>query len=157
MYSFKNCYSVDHELSPFIGLHLILVWNEVKISRLKRDSFAGSPPRTSVGVCWGDPNKSAFEGSQGWAQHTGKQTRAGFLCCQRICMSELGLSFPYCEAFYHVIHRLLGPGACRTGLQTANCNHNVLKPVWRCTQTRKKTLLHFSASFLTQYATINEF
>lgn len=24
-------------------------------------------------------------------------------------MSELGLSFPYCEAFYHVIHRLLGP------------------------------------------------
>lgn len=89
----RNCYSVDHELSLFIGAHRILVWNEVKISRLKRDSFEGSLPWMSVEVCCGDPNKSAFEGSQGWTRRTGKQAQADFSRCQRICMSELVLSF----------------------------------------------------------------
>lgn len=53
----------------------------------------------SVEVCCGDPNKSAFEGSQGWTLRTGKQAHADFSCCQRICMSELVLSFSHCGTF----------------------------------------------------------
>lgn len=148
---------MDRELSLFIGAHLILVWNEVKISRLKRDGFAGSLPRMSAEVCWGDPNKSAFEGSQGWIRRTGKLTHtqaplavSGYACqSQRCHFSGCSAFITWFSAFWAVrLQDYANPWA-------ANCNHNILKSVRLIarhththTQTKyQQTLPHFSAAF----------
>lgn len=48
-------------------------WGENK--QTQRDGLAGSLAWMSAEVCLGDPDKSAFEGSQGRIQLTGKQTQ----------------------------------------------------------------------------------
>lgn len=65
VFFFRKSSSLERESGPFMGARLILVWNEVRISRLKERRLCRKPfCRVSLQVYRGDLNKSAFEGSE---------------------------------------------------------------------------------------------
>lgn len=94
---------MDRELSPFTATHFILVWNEVKIRRLKKRQLCR---KSSPNVCGGLPSwpkqisfwRESRVNSAQWETNT----HAGFSCCQRMCLSEPLLSFSLLQGFCHV-------------------------------------------------------
>lgn len=114
----------------------------------------------SAEVCWGDPNKSAFEGSQGWILVRWEtNTHACLPHCQPICMSEPLLSFSlfFSKAF---ITCLTAFWAQRlqdyASPLSANCNHNILQHVrLMATHTQRLPTRHWwtlSAWYYTTYS-----
>lgn len=112
----KNCYSVDRELSLFIGAHLILVWNEVKISRLKRDGFAGSfPPNVCGGLLRWLKTNQLLKGVKGEFSALGnKHTRRLRSLSADMHVRASAVIFSL-RGFHHVVSCLLGPALAALG------------------------------------------
>lgn len=128
---------MDHELRPFIEAHLILVWNEVKIIRLKKRRLRRkSPPNVCRGLLRWPKQISFLKGVKGEFGALGNKHTCWLLSLsadmhvRASAVISFFFFFFFSEAY---ITRLAAfwSGRLQDNVdpETVNCNHNILQPV----------------------------